>query len=152
VILASRVFGRRSSLKAKTGRRFAYILSQPPAGDFAGRYLSSASLAVPGVLDHLTTRLGAVAARLGTRCHVLVGFDLLAGGGARVARLGATFANRHAQRAEPSRQPCCRGANFRTVHAQVHRLGVLFLALGNQVGAVVKARITLLLAVRARLG
>src|SRR5437899_12865038 len=71
-------------------------VNRPPGlwGQREGRGLLALVLVqVAGVLDHLATRLGAVAARLGATRHVLVlGIDILTSLAAHVTDLGARFA------------------------------------------------------------
>ena len=104
------------------------------------------------VLDHFAARLGAVAARLGAGRHVLVVLELLARLGALVVALRAALAGGCRERTVAGAQGGGQFAALRAIDAGVHALGVVFAPLGDQLGAVVEAGITMDLTVGTSLG
>src|SRR5262249_52240314 len=86
----------------------------PPAPREAARGAS-----MPHVLDHVAAGPGAVLARLGAGLHVVVLLELVALGGAGVARPGAGFAGGHGQGAAAGRQLGRRRAQLGAVVAEL---------------------------------
>ena len=104
------------------------------------------------MLEHLAARLGAIPARLGAGGHVLVVWGLLTRRGALVATLRATLQHVAGERAFPGAQGRTRLAALAAVGAELCRLGVFLLAVGDERQAVLEAGIALELTVGADFG
>ena len=109
----------------------AFLAKQTGWVDVEAAWVWPALLVGLGVLDHLPTRPGAVAARLGTLSHVLVVGKLLARRRALVAARRAALAGGAGERALAGGQGVGQLAALAAVSAQLHRLGVLLLTLGQ---------------------
>ena len=101
------------------------------------------------MLEHLATLLGTVAALLGAPSHVLVVRKSLAFGGAIVATFRAALQHGAGEGALPGTQGRTRLAALGAVSAELRRLGVFLLAVGQQRQAVLEARVALDLTVGA---
>ena len=104
------------------------------------------------VLDHFPTRLGTVAARLGAHRHFLVVGEFLAGRRTLVIALRATLAGGCGERTVSGAQSGGKFAAIRAIDARVHGLGMIFVPLGHQLGAVVKTGIAMDLTIGTGLG
>ena len=104
------------------------------------------------VLDHVSASDGTVAAGLGAIGHVLIIGEFLTSRVAFVTGLGAGIAKDGGQHTLAGGQLGCRGTDFPAIDAQHHRLGVIFVALRDQPGTMVVARIAFLKAVGAGFG
>src|SRR5262245_61411499 len=104
------------------------------------------------MLDHLTAGLGAIATALGASLHVSVVGELLARLPTLVTCLDARVQCRAHQRALAGTQLGADAADLRTVGTHPHGAGVLLLAVAHKLGTVLRARLALVHAVRARLG
>jgi hypothetical protein len=91
----------------------------------------------------------AIATRLGASGQVFVIWKLFASCRTFFTAFGAAFAGVSAQGTLASAKGSAHLAAFRTVHAQIHALGVLFFPFCYQTSAMLKTRITLNLAIGA---
>jgi len=98
---------------------------------------------------HRRALFRAVATRLGAGGHVFVIWKFFAGCRAFFTAFGAAFAGVSAQRTLTSTKGSAHLAAVRTVHAQIHALGMVFFPFGYQPSAMLKTRITLNLAIGA---
>jgi hypothetical protein len=104
------------------------------------------------VLNHVAAGDGALAAGRGAFRHVIIIRVFSTSGAAFVARLGAGIAQDARQHALPGRQLRRRTADFTTINAKLHRLGVILVPLDDKPGTVLIAGIAFLQAIRASLG
>ena len=102
------------------------------------------------VLAHFTARLGSVTTRRRAHRHVLVVRGFLAGRRAVVVALHAAFTGSSRVRTMAGAQCGSEFATLRAIDARVHSLDVVLVALGKEIGAVLKTGITVDLAVCAR--
>jgi hypothetical protein len=103
-------------------------------------------------INHFTACLCTSTTGLSASCEVLVRREFLTFGSALVTGLGTCFTSEGAQRALACDQPGGHGAEIRTIDTEQHRLGVGFVARGDQLGAVTEARVAVDLAVSTSLG
>jgi hypothetical protein len=104
------------------------------------------------MLEHIPTRLLALAALLGAFLHVLVGWELLAFLAAPRARLRAGGTDEVRKRTAAGRDVSGGTTMLRTIQASPERGSMLFFALREHTLAVGRAGITGALAIAARLG
>jgi hypothetical protein len=105
-----------------------------------------------GVLEHLAARFGAPAAFFGAFHHVLVVLVLFASGGTLVARFGASLANDGHHGAVTGGDRSSDAADIRAVSTKSHRIDVLLVPVGDNVGAMPLTRFTFQLTRRTGLG
>src|SRR5262249_39007847 len=122
--------------------------ASPPAQGLSRPDLASRAR----VLEHLLAGLLAAVALVGAPLHHLVGLVLRAGVAAALAGVGAALTDEVRERPGARRDAGGGGAEGAAVLAGLQRLEVLFLALGDELGAVGAAGVALARAGVAGLG